>query len=157
MIKTIGHNTYPRNIGAIILIIIVSATAVFITGVLSGCKSLPPPEETQSAMDETRTLINENISDEAKAKKLIALLENLESDLKAFYENQAAHNKALVKRNADYDASRKDIQKLYDAYNKDARLIVEKIAKTHLEMKKLSTLEEWSSISKPKHRIGGAL
>ncbi len=48
-----------------------------------------------------------------------------------------------------------DLQNLYDAYNRDTRAIGMKIAKTHLEMTKLSTPEEWAVISKPKHRIGG--
>ncbi len=49
---------------------------------------------------------------------------------------------ALRRKNADYDASREDLQKLYDAYNRDARAIGMKIARTDLEMKKLATPED---------------
>ena len=129
--------------------------ALLALGLLSGCKSLPPAEATKSAANETRTLIRENVSDESKAKTLIALVDQLENDLKAYNEKQDAHNEALVKKNADYDASREDFQKLYDAYNRDSRAFVMKIAKTHLDMQKLATFEEWAVISKPKHRIGG--
>ena len=133
----------------------VLATALFALGMLSGCKSLTPAEATKSAGDETRTLIRENVADEAKAKQMIALVDKLENDLMAYVEIRAAHNEALRKKNADYDASREDLQNLYDAYNRDTRAISMKIAQTDLEMKKLSTPEEWAVISKPKHRIGG--
>ena len=131
------------------------AATLFAIGLLAGCKGLTQVEATNSAVDETRTLIRENVADEAKAKQMIALVDKLENDLMAYVEIQAAHNEALRKKNADYDASREDLKKLYDAYNRDTRAIGMKIAQTDLAMKKLSTPEEWAVISKPKHRIGG--
>ncbi len=133
----------------------VLVTALFVLGLLSGCKSLPPAEATKAATDETRTFISEHVADEAKARQMIALIDKLEGDLQAYDEIQAAHNEALVKKNADYDVSREDMQNLYDAYNRDTRAILVKIAQTHLDMQKLATPEEWAVISKPKHRIGG--
>ena len=129
--------------------------ALFTLGLLSGCKSLTPMEATKSAGDETRTLISEHVADEAKARQMITLVDQLEIDLKAYVESRAFHNEALVKKNADYDSSREDMQNLYDAYNRDTRAILVKITNTHLDMKKLATPEEWAVISKPKHRIGG--
>lgn len=112
-------------------------------------------EATKSAGDETRTLITEHVTDEARAKQMIALVGQLETDLTAFVEKQASHNEALRKKNADYDASREDMQNLYDAYNRDTRAMGMPIAQMHLAMTKLATPEEWVVISKPKHRIGG--
>jgi len=106
-------------------------------------------------VDETRTLISENVADEAKAKLMIALVDQLENDLMAYVEIQTAHNEALRMKNADYDASREELLNLYDAYNRDTRAMGMKIAQTDLDMKKLATPEEWAVISKPKHRIGG--
>ena len=131
------------------------AVILFVIGLLAGCKGLTQVEATNSAVDETRTLIRENVADEAKAKQMIALVDKLENDLMAYVEIRAAHNEALHKKNADYDASREDLQNLYDAYNRDTRAISMKIAQTDLDMKKLATPEEWAVISKPKHRIGG--
>ena len=131
------------------------AATLFATGLLAGCKGLTQVEATNSAVDETRTLIRENVADEAKAKQMIALVDKLENDLMAYVEIRAAHNEALRKKNADYDASREDLQNLYDAYNRDTRAIGMKIAQTDLDMKKLATPEEWAMISKPKYRIGG--
>ena len=124
-------------------------------GLLVGCKSLTPVEATQSAGDETRILIKEQVTDETRAKHLIELVDQLENDLMAYVEIQTAHNDALCKKNADYEGTLKDMQNLYDAYNRDTRAIGMKMAKTHLEMAKLATPEEWAVISKPKHRIGG--
>ena len=131
------------------------AAALFTLGLLAGCKGLTQVETTKSAMDETRTLISENVADEVKAKQMVALVDQLENDLMAYIEIRAAHNEALRKKNAHYDASREDMQNLYDAFNRDTRTIGMKLAQTHLEMTKLSTPEEWAVISKPKHRIGG--
>jgi len=133
----------------------VLAAALITLGLLSGCKTLTPVEATKSAGDETRTLISEHVTDEAKAKQMIALVDQLENELMAYVEIQDAHNEALRMKNADYDASREDLQSLYDAYNRDTRAIGMKIAQTDLDMKKLATPEEWAMISKPKHRIGG--
>ncbi len=131
------------------------AATLCVLGLLAGCKGLTQVEATKSAGDGTRTLISEHVTDEAKAKQMIALVDKLENDLMAYVEIQAAHNEALRKKNADYDASREDLQNLYDAYNRDTRAIGMKIAQTDLNMKKLATPEEWAMISKPKHRIGG--
>ena len=131
-------------------------SAVFIAlGVLSGCKTLTQAEATKAAGDETRTLISENVADEARAKQLIALVDQLENDLMVYVETRSAHNEAIRKKNADFDASREDMQTLYDAYDQDLRAVAMKIAQTHLKMTKLATPEEWAVISKPKHRIGG--
>ena len=133
----------------------VFAAALITLGLLSGCKTLTPVEATKSAGGETRTLISEHVTDEARAKQMIALVDQLENDLMAYAERRTAQNKALRKKNADYDASREDMQKLYDAYDRDLRGIAMKIAQTHLKMTKLATPEEWAVISKSKNRIGG--
>ena len=132
----------------------VLATALFI-GLLSGCKSTSQLEATRSAVDETCMLITKHVADEAKAKQMIALVDQLEKDLMAYREIRAEHDKALCVKNADYNATHEDLQKLYDAYNKDARAIGMKIVTTDLAMKDLSTPEEWALISEPTHRIGG--
>ena len=131
------------------------AATLFVIGLLAGCKSLTQVEATKSAADETRTLVREHVAHEERAKQIIALVDQLENDLMAHVEIRDDHNEALRKKNADYDASREDLQKLYAAYNRDTRAIGMKIAQTDLEMKKLSTPEEWAVISKLKHRIGG--
>ncbi len=131
------------------------AATLCVLGLLAGCKGITQVEATKSAGDETCTLISEHVTDEAKAKQMIALVDQLENELMAYVEIQNAHNEALRKKNADYDASREDLQNLYDAYNRDTRAIGMKIAQMDIEMKKLSTPEEWAMISKPKHRIGG--
>jgi len=51
------------------------AAALFTLGLLVGCKGLTQVEATKSAGDETRTLISENVADEAKAKQMIALVD----------------------------------------------------------------------------------
>ena len=131
------------------------AGTLCVLGLLAGCKGLTQVEATKSAGDETRTFISEHVIDEAKAKQMIALVDQLENELMAYVEIQNAHYEALRKKNADYEAIREDMQNLYDAYNRDTRTIGMKMAKTHLEMTKLATPEEWAVISNPKHRIGG--
>ncbi len=129
--------------------------ALFTLILAMGCKSVTPAEATKSAGDETRTLITEHVADEARAKQMIALVDQLEIDLMAFVKTQASHNEVLRKKNADYDASREDMQNLYDAYNRDTRAMGMRIAQTHLDLTKLATPEEWVVISKSKNRIGG--
>ena len=129
--------------------------AVLLIGLLAGCKSPTQEEATTSAVDESRMLIKEHVADEAKAEQMMALVDQLEQDLMAYREIRGDHDQALVEKNADYDATREDLQSLYDAYNKDTRAIGMKIAQTDLAMKKLSTPEEWAEISEPTHRIGG--
>ena len=133
----------------------VLVAALLALGLLLGCKSLTPVEATKSAGDETRMLISENVADAARAKQMIALVDQLENDLMAHVEFRAAHNEVLRKKNADFGTTREDLQNLYDAFNRDTRVMGMKIARTHLEMTKLATPEEWAVISKPKHRIGG--
>ena len=55
------------------------AVAIIALGLLVGCKSLTPVEATQSAGDETRTLIKEHVADETRAKQLIELVDQLDT------------------------------------------------------------------------------
>ncbi len=132
------------------------AIAVFALAALSACRGMTPAESTQAAAKETRALITRHVSDPERAGKLIALVDALQSDLAAYRKKQAAHNKALAERSVDYDASCQDLELLYDALNRETRSIALKIARTHVEMQKLASAEEWKFISSPKHRIGGA-
>ena len=128
---------------------------LFACGMLVGCKSMTPMESTAEAGNEVRMLIKENIADEAKAKQMIDLIDALEVDMKAFGEERSEINSALVAKNADYNASREDMQKLYDDLNKKSEAMARKIAQLNVDMHKLSTPEEWKLISKNKNRIGG--
>ena len=116
---------------------------------------MTPMESTAEAGNEVRMLIKENIADDAKAKQMTALVDKLELAMKAFIEERSAINKDLVEMNADYNASREDMQKLYNELNKKTEAMARKIAQLHVDMHKLSTPEEWKLISKNKNRIGG--
>ena len=131
------------------------AALLFAAGVLSGCKSMTPVESTKAAGEEVRALVTKNVADTAKAKQLIALVDAAELDMKAFVEERAMINKKIVEKNADYNANRADMQKLYDDFNDKSKAVALKIARLHVDMQKLSTPEEWKEISKLKHRIGG--
>ena len=129
--------------------------AIFIIGILSGCKNLTPVEASRSAADDTRMLISGNVSDEVRAKKLIEIVNKLEKELETYNEKQVAHNKIIVAKNANFDASSNEMKALYDAFNEDTLTMYRLIAETHMKMKTLATEEEWAFISRPKNRIGG--
>ena len=129
--------------------------AIFIIVILSGCKNLTPVEASRSAADETRMLISGNVSDEVRAKKLIEIVNKMENELEAYNEKQVAHNKTIVAKNANFDASSNDMKALYDAFNEEILAMYRSIVETHMKMKALATEEEWSLISRPKNRIGG--
>lgn len=129
--------------------------AGFAACMLSGCKSLSPAEATLAAGDEVRLLINQNISDTAKAKRMIALIDKLELDMKLFAEERLLINKAIVEKNADYNATREDMQKLYDDLNDKSKAMALKIIQLHVDIQKLSTPAEWKKITSNKNRMGG--
>ncbi len=66
--------------------------ALFTLILAMGCKSVTPAEATKSAGDETRTLITEHVADEARAKQMIALVDQLEIDLMAFVKTSSSLN-----------------------------------------------------------------
>ncbi len=135
--------------------LIVLVTVLFLIVIHSGCKNLTPVEASRSAAEDTRMLISKHVTDDVRARKLIGIVDRLESDMEAYNEKQIAHNKALVVKNADYDSSQQNMKTLYDAFNRDTEAIYRTIAEAHLDMKALATEEEWAVISKPKDRIGG--
>jgi hypothetical protein len=124
-------------------------------GMLSGCSNLSPGDSSQAATTDSRALINDVVTDEGRATQMIALVDQLERNLKANDARRIAHEDALVKINADYTVSREVMQAEYDDWNTDTRAILMEIMETHLAMKDLATPEEWAVISKTKHRIGG--
>jgi hypothetical protein len=128
---------------------------LFIFFIHLSCKNLTPVDASRSAAEDTRTLISKHVSDEVKAKRLIEIVDRLESDLETFNEKQIAHNKTLAMENANYDVSEQKMRELYNALNRDTEAIYRAITKAHFDMKALATEEEWKFISKPKDRIGG--
>ena len=131
------------------------AALLFAVGVLSGCKSMTSAEATLAAGEEVRALVTENVADTVKAKQLIALVDAAELDMKAFVEERAMINKKIIEKNADYNANRADMQKLYDDLNDKSKVMALKLAQLHIDMQKLSTPEEWKKIAGNKNRIGG--
>ncbi len=143
------ENKMKEKIGPVLL------TALILLGVFSGCKSLSPKESTDAAGEEARELITKHVANKSKATQLITMLNTLEDELAVFEENRAAHNQMLIKKSADYETTREDMQKIYDTFNQEAQNVITKMADVYIAMRTLTTPEEWEQITDLKHRMGG--
>ena len=145
---TIKHMKKRHGIWALLLI------GVLAIGI-AGCKSLTPEESTAAGFNEVKASVKTVVEDPARAEQLLALIAEFEKDLDQHREEAKLLGAVLLALNADYNATREDMEHAYDAYEREAEAIGQTIIKAIRDMKALTTPEEWTQISATKHRLGG--
>jgi hypothetical protein len=131
------------------------AIALVSVALLPACRSLTAPESTRSAMSGTRELIGQHVPNAGRAAEMTAIVDQLEAKLRAYEILRKNDETTIAGASANPDATRAELELLYEAANQTCREMAVTIATAHTELAERATPEEWKKISKLKHRIGG--
>jgi hypothetical protein len=137
--------------GVLLLSLSVAALAA-----LSACRSLPPSEATQSALDETRELVREHVADPERGTQMIAVVDLVEAEGIAYEAQRKRIDKALMAANADPATTREELEAIYALSNQAYREALKVLVRSHMELGALATAEEWPRISRTENRVGGS-
>jgi hypothetical protein len=115
-----------------------------------GCagKKASPLEIEQQAFDDMRAEIQSVISDPERAAEAVALISAIQQSFAATQKDIAARQAKLRTLNADYDASRADIEAQFEQVVLDIKLNQENVSEIHRQLMSILTTDEWEALEK---------
>jgi hypothetical protein len=114
---------------------------------VAGCAHKPeaPPQKTESLQD----LVHKEISDPARAEKVLALMEQMDARIKLQNEMNQQAQQAFLNLNADYNTTPEQFQQHMDSARASRDENRQKIMDAYFQIKALTTQQEWEALSKP--------
>lgn len=117
----------------------------FFICVAVGCaKQAPDPAQLRA--DET-TLVQSTVVDDARAERLLVLLEERDRLIKETTEMLRQYRREMKVLNADYDASREVIVEMIDYYNRERAKNLLRFIELIKQMKATTNAGEWKVIA----------
>ena len=105
------------------------------------------PYQGENALAEQKSLIEKHISDPGKHAQLLAILAEFEIVMKDFTAEYTQHHERMRQLTADYDATREDFESTITNFNTKYENLLKTMTAKRMEMKRLTTPEEWKEIS----------
>jgi len=117
---------------------------------LAGCAKSPitTAELVGGPMLEMRQAVDRNVADPSRQTQLLALVGELDGVLQAHSRDLNTLSGDLSRLNADYDATREAFDTLASAFAQRSQVRKERALDLHFQMVALTSVEEWSPISK---------
>jgi hypothetical protein len=130
-----------------------SHTAVLLVAL--GCASGPKPVDPealqakiQASETEFRELATSTIEDPGRAREFIRLLDERNELIAGHARTVRQYAESLKVLNADYDASREEIERVILKYDNDRRLMQSRFVGFMTRMKAITMESEWKELSK---------
>jgi hypothetical protein len=116
----------------------------------TGCagKKASPIEIEKQAFDDVRAEIQSVVTDPERAAKASELVSAIEQSFVDTKNNVATRKAHLIELNADYDASRADIEADFHLIAADIEANRQQISSIHRQWREILTAEEWDEIEK---------
>ena len=122
-------------------------SVVIVVLLMAGCAHKPeaPPQKTESLQD----LVHREISDPARAEKILALMEQMDARIKLQKEMNQQAQQVFLNLNADYNTTPEQFQQHMDSARASRDENRQKIMDAYFQTKALTTQQEWEALSKP--------
>lgn len=137
-------------IGSHAKLMVIYCTAILMV-ILAGCSHTKASQEVtprQKYMDDIRTLVDKEIPDHARADKIVALMEQLSSEVMDLKQRSVSYQQEFARLNADYSTTPEMLQKVIDEAHEYRMESRKKIMDDYFELKSLMSKEEWEAVSK---------
>ena len=120
--------------------------------VLSGCGKQKAMDVTSidEPVAEERALVNEHISDPETRDKVLALIDEDEARMRAFFKVRDAHQEKIQDLNARYDVSRAELEAELQKYDEELRQVVLQMLESRSRLRALVSEEQWDKITSGK-------
>lgn len=128
------------------------AAACALLAACGGDKNMTPADEMGAAFDDFSAEIREVVTDEARADQVVAIIEQLEVDLRLMQNRINARQGDFRKLNANYDATMEDFQRFSDRVERETRENRDKAATSYRELYRLLTPEERDALVKTRSK-----
>ena len=99
-------------------------------------------------MNEHRSLIEKNISDEDRKSQMLKVVDDLQIEVKEFYSYYEKHKADLHSLHKSYDTTPAQFEENYNEFLPKYKKFLTAIVSKRTELQDLTTEEEWKEISK---------
>jgi chemotaxis regulatin CheY-phosphate phosphatase CheZ len=121
---------------------------------VSGCeryhKSMPPDTSGPSVekmVPEIRTVVDKNVKDPDKARRVEALLQEIVNDVKRSQQETRGFHEQLNALNANYDARPEEFKKIVEEINNARVATADKIIEKRFQIKDILSAQEWKDLT----------
>ena len=127
-------------------IVVLAATALGTAGCAS--KNESPFDIEKQAFDDVRAEIQSIVSDPDRAAEAIDLVSALQQSIDDTQKDVSARKARIRELNADYDASRADIEAQFDQIKSDIKSNHQRASEIHRQLVSVLTADEWAEVEK---------
>ena len=128
---------------------------------LSGCASKPAPSRLDSATTafaDLRLEIRAEISDADRQRKLIELVDELESIMASAVADQRTTDQQIRELNRDFYATQEDFAAIFDTLNETKKQRRQRLVEISASARALTTDREWKRLNRVRmSSLGSAL
>lgn len=114
---------------------------------MAGCahKQEAPPQKTE----DLQSLVHKEISDPARAEKVLVLMEQMNASIRLQNELNQQAQQVFIMLNADYDTTTEQLQNHLDGTKASRDKNRQKIMDAYFQIKALTSQQEWEALSGP--------
>jgi uncharacterized protein YdgA (DUF945 family) len=102
----------------------------------------------QQFIDQQNASVEDVIKERDRRKEILSFVDEMETELKRFSEQQEQLSGAILKLNRDYGATRSNFEKTLDDMNDNRAMTQQTILEARFKMKSKMSREEWEVIFK---------
>lgn len=117
-----------------------------------GKKNMTPADEMGAAFDDFNAEVREVVTEPERADQVVALMEQLEQQLRLMQNRINAREADFRKLNANYDATEEDFKKFSERVARESRENKEKASTTYRKLYRLLTPEERDALVKTRSK-----
>ena len=136
-----------------LLAVLMLCSAIGLTVLTSGCGKLRKKEKAEFEagkewLEDVRTRIEKTISDPDKNRRMLALVDRAEKDLRELDRAVLDFYRELAGVDSDYNSTRQDLQRVFDGWNVKLREFRDRFMETNFKMREMVTPEEWRKLTR---------
>lgn len=121
-----------------------------------GCASLKRltlSKHEKSMLDSFRKQVHETVPDPVRAEQVVAVGEDVTTELHDYFEKMGKIMKKCIKANADYDTTPDELASYFRALDENRRKIRKTLLKAQARITTLTTEQEWRALSNRKNSL----
>jgi len=143
-----------------LLAVFVLCGMIGLTVLTSGCSKVRKKEKAEFEpghewLEDMRSRIEKTISDPDKTRRMLALVDQAERDLRELDQAVLGFYRDLAAVYSDYNATRQDLQRVFDEWNAKRREFRDRFTEARFKMREMVTPKEWRKLTHVRKGLAG--